>query len=175
MTLLDVALVLVMGCVGEIDFPKQPDECVLMWHVQGVKVAYEPEALARQIKNYNTIFRSKSERARWVLALTVDGERPEHFPSRLAWERPMVNKGYSRRQSVTWIFAAAFAFLEARTKHPCPRAKHYGGRCEVARGACDPIPECARIDCGETSQAYSDYGLCRRRKTMPAYVAAGQR
>lgn len=174
MSLAGIVLTLVVGCVGEIDFPEEPSECLLMWHIQGAKVAYEPKAVARQVKKYNAIFRRESERSRWVRSITLDGRRPEHFPADLTWQRPMVNKGYSRRQSVLRIAKAARAFLDGLSKHPCPKATQYGGRCEVKRGACDPPPPCARrVHCGDTLQAYYNYGGCDGDRTIPAYVAAG--
>lgn len=177
MTLAEIVTVLVVGCVGEIDFPEHADECLLMWHVQGVKVAYEPEATARQVQEYNTIFRAKGKRARWVRSITIDGQRPEHFPRHLRWQAPMVDRGYSRQQSVMRIVTAAYAFLQGETEHPCRKATHYGGRCELRRGACDPPPKCAkRVACGDTSQAYWHYRACRFRSgSMPASLAGRRR
>jgi len=162
MTLLEAALVLVIGCIGEISFPEHPYECRVMWHVQGAKVGYHRAATARQVMHYNSVFKVNSYRTRWVRNLKLDGSRPKGLKDSTPWTTNIRGRSYSRRDSVLRIAAAAFKFLKNRDPHPCPEAKHYGGRCERKRGACDVAPECSvRVDCGDTEQAYYFYQACK--------------
>ncbi len=176
MTMAEIALALVIACHGELGYPETADECHLESHINAAKVGYRPEATARQVKRYNTVWKRKGRRwlmdthhARAARSVTLDCARPSGLRAKLSWNRRMVGKSYSRRDSCLAIVAAVWAFLEAPGRHPCPKASHYGG-------AMDQPPACAvRVDCGETSQRYYHYRRCRPGLTVPASVAAGRK
>jgi hypothetical protein len=179
-------LVLVHACHGEIDFPDPKDvgECVLMWHVQAAKVGYTGAkdssrlpALIKQVRRYNSIFKIRSDRQRWVLEIDLDCGRPANLTG-LRWDWRMEHRPYSRAASCRAVVEAARAFLDKPGQHPRPRATHYGGDCRTKRGACDPPPACAtRIRTRRSyRQVYYNYWKCPpRRKTIPAHVARSRR
>ena len=179
--MIEFALALVIGCVGEIGYQETPRECLIMWHGQAEKhrVGYEPAAIARQIKNYNPVWKRRRSGA-WLIdtfharaarSTRLDCSRPPDLRAKLTWTRTVAGRSYSRRESCLGIVAAAFDFLEGKTEHPCPRARDYGG-------AMDTPPACAlRIYCGDTLQRYWLYRPCARLdgRTLPASVASGRR
>ena len=92
MTLAEIALALVVGCVGEIGYPQDARECLIEWHIQAAKVGYRPEATAKQVKRYNTVWKRKGRgwlietpHARAARSVTLDCERPKGLRRKLAW------------------------------------------------------------------------------------------
>ncbi len=125
-------------------------ECRLMWHILGVKVDYQPKALFELVARYNSLWKRPEQRP-WVLALGPALRAPAGWPEQLRWShyRPMWSA----------VHAAAQAFSQDPGQHPCPRANHFGGRCDDADHACDRAPACwLRQWCGQPpnwwSQAY---------------------
>jgi hypothetical protein len=170
-----LALLLAQMCVAELSLPAPTGECLIQWHAQDDLAEQAERSLEAQVRAYTPIFKRKrngewlknGERRAWIRALTPTAAEPEHWPANASWAAV----------APAWlaVYEAAQAFLAGKTLSPCPEAEHYGGRCDDDRGACDPPRECmARVDCGETSQAY--WRLvpgCKGSIVIPAGVAAG--
>ncbi len=188
--LLALALLLGQGCLAEIDIPRDPSECRIMWGVLERKAKSNPTRLAKLVPRYNSLFKRRESGRMWILELDRIGSRPRKFPKKLRWDLPMQGKGYSRRAGWQRVLAAADRFVRRmvdgkRLAGPCRRANSYGGtNCDPGdpAGACDPVPSCCRrLDCGgESSQGYY---YCppkcvihykRTKGTISARVAAGR-
>lgn len=181
----DPALWLARACVAEIslafrqEVPKKKrlkqklEECRLMWWIQLEKAEAKGIDMVAQVKQYNSLFKTKPHSRRYVFHLNPEGTEPEGWRANADW-------GVYRD---TWlnIYEAAKEFSLDPGKHPCPAATEYGGRCDDNQHACDQTPVCwERKLCGRPlewwSQAYykADYRTCRRGATIPASVAAGE-
>lgn len=144
-------------------------ECQAMWHVLAAKVDYDRARLAGLVLRYNTLFkRGGSTRRRWVLELQPGSDAPPSWPRTASW----------RRHRPMWeaVMAAAEAFVRDPGQPPCPRADHFGGRCDDDAHACDPVPPCwERQWCGRPrswwSQAYWRRQRCAA--VVPAVLAGG--
>lgn len=170
-------LLLGAACVAEIDFAR-PEECVLQWSILSTAAESKGVSLDQQVRAYNSIFRKdrqgrwlvQSDRARWVRALQLDGEAPQGWPKKIAWE--------PTRARWLHILAIAKDFLTKPPPHPCPAANTYGGDCDDDFGACDPPDPCwVRIDCGDTAQAYWQARACStppRGAVISARIADGR-
>lgn len=176
MDITELALLLAQMCVAEISLPAPTGECVIQWHAQADLAEQAARGLEAQVRAYTPIFKRKKNgewllngpRRAWIRALTSTAAEPEHWPANARWED----------HAPAWlaVYEAAQAFLAGETLNPCPEAEHYGGRCDDEKGACDPPAACmARVDCGETRQAYwRRVADCTPGATIvPAGVAAG--
>ena len=180
----DEALMWGHACVAEIslayrlEVPKKKrlkqklEECRLMWHIQLDKAKAKGIAPTEQVTKYNTLFKRSKSRRLYILQLNANGDRPADWPNTTVWE--------NYRDTWLAIYEEAKKFSVDPGKHPCPKAKEYGGRCDNNQHACDkPAPCFRRALCGRPiewwSQAYYevDYKECRSDATIPADVAAG--
>lgn len=132
-----------------------------MWHVLRARFG---ERLYANVWRYNTV----PKRRTWILHLNADGTEPRGWPANLSWARwrPL------------WLarLAAARAFVQDPGEHPCPAARHYGGRCDDDRHACDEVPWCWKREwCGlprdALAQAYYSTPMGER---CPATVPASE-
>jgi len=175
----DLALMLARTCVAEISLQRGNAECMIMLSIQRARAERRGISLRKQVEAFHPIHRKRRDgswyrnKARhfWVRGLTADGAQPR------AWRE--VDGDWSKHRGA-WLamLDAVRAFLRGATLNPCPRAQDYGGRCEVATGACDPPgPLHVRVQCldGDTAQAYWRIDYSRKGKTLPASVAAGGR
>jgi len=144
-----------------------------MWWIQFARVAEDFSRLWRQVKRYNTMPRTgRGARAHWILRLGPEGMPPATWPDDRRWSK--YGPRWQRRLGL------ARSFVADPGKHPCPEAKHYGGRCDDDVHACDPAPSCwVRVWCGRPvdfyAQAYwstPDGERCP--ETLPASVAGGR-
>jgi hypothetical protein len=144
-------------------------ECRQMWHVLGAKVDYQPQALWQLVPSYNALWKRKGTNRSWIFNLLSLDTAPEGWPQNLNWGR------YAPISAA--MYRAAQAFVRDPGRHPCPKANHFGGRCDDSNHACDTTPSCwSRQWCGKPhnwwSQAYWHRpGPCPT--TTLATVAAG--
>lgn len=139
-------VVLAQQCIGEIGFTGRDEECIHMWAVLDEKASNEVELVA-VVKKYNSVFKVKSRRSKWVLGLNYLAGKPKYWPSNISWER----------HRNIWIrkMKLANSWLQNRV-HPCPEANHYGGRCDDKSNTCDPPPPCwKRIWCGHEKEFFA--------------------
>lgn len=161
-----LALVLAKAGVAEIDLRGADGEYELMWHILRAKVS-SPGMLGVLAQRYNSIFKKdgrgrylvRTDRARWVRDLRADASEPEGWPKDAAsWDR-------WPRDAWLEVLQRAEDFVNDPGRHPCPRATHYGGRCDDNKYACDELPPCCkRVWCGKPkayyAQAYHDCRSC---------------
>ncbi|NIR31711.1 MAG: hypothetical protein GWN84_20840 [Gammaproteobacteria bacterium] len=172
-----LAVALGRQSVAEIDLPadedRADDESWLMWHINRARALSRGQPLARQVRRYNTMPRTRrGSRAAWVLRLGAGVDPPPTWPSDRRWSK--YGPRWQRRLEL------ARRFVADPGTHPCPEATHYGGRCDDDVHACDPAPWCwQRVWCGRPrdywAQAYWATPQGERcAATVPADVAAGR-
>lgn len=157
-----LALLLAQMCVAEIGLHDDPSECRVMWAVNARTADRRNQPLDEHTRRFNAGFRNDSsklrERRPWILALQLEQpDVPRGWPQKASWAKhePMW-RGYA---------LAALEWVHRGQATECRQATDYGGRCEVAAGACDPPKPCYRaVRClgGRTRQAYWDTRGCRR-------------
>lgn len=144
-------LLLAQMCVAEIGLTGKNEECQLMWSVLEGRSFRSKKSFRYMVNNYNTLMRRRKGGREWVLGLNAESSEPNHWPQKDKW--------------VVWRPAwqgrleTARKWLADKPPHPCPRAVHYGARCDNHKFACDEVPACyVRVWCGKPrdyfAQAY---------------------
>lgn len=139
----DARLDLARSFVAEVGWRAERDWAA-MAHVHQRRAERRRVPLERQVREYCSIYRVRTQRARWVLSLSDQMRPPQHWPAeRASWHR---HRAWWQR-----ALDAAAAFLHApqRVRDPCRgRADHFGGPMDR------PSPAWSRVDCGRTRQLY---------------------
>lgn len=182
----DLALLYGQQCVAEISLALRQkvakpqrvrnkiEECNLMWSILRDRADRAGVSEPWMIRQYNTLFKREDSWRHYILHLTPTTMQPERWPSTMDWQ--VYRTTWSR------IYASAQKFVAVGTRHPCPKANHFGGRCDDDDHACDERPCWERQWCGRPkewfAQAYYKARACKppqnRSKAIPAWIAAGK-
>jgi len=155
----DVALLLAKTCVAEIGFRKNPQECLVMWEINGDNAKKRGRTIERQTLLFNAYWKipKKKRKRNWIAGLNRTNDKPALWPKSYDWSK------YKNRWNAYVNAADQFEnnWVNGSHKRLCPQASDYGAPgIDTPKHACARVTKCLR---GKTAQRYWDLS-CRRRR-----------
>jgi len=114
---------LARSCVGEAWF-NTVDECIAIAWVYATRAKQQQVSLKSMVRSYSSPLKPEKNNGRtWIFYLSLNGNRPKHWPRNLSWEK----------HKVKWLalIAALDDWAAGNRPNPVPGANHFGGSMDV--------------------------------------------